>query len=97
MKRVVLSKAADADLEAVFDYTLEAFGIDQAISYVSSFDDVFLTLAGNPEIGRERGEIRKELRSLTKGSHVIFYRMMKDHVRIVRILHGSCDLPKFLE
>lgn len=97
MTKFILSKAADADLEDIFDYTLEEFGLDQAVSYVSSFDDTFNMIAENLEIGRERKEIQEDLRSFVKDKHVIFYRILSDHVRIVRILHGSRDLPKFLD
>lgn len=97
MTKVILSKAADADLEDIFDYTLEEFGLDQAVSYVSEFDDTFETISESPEIGRKREEIREELRSLVKDKYVIFYRILIDHIRVVRILHGSRDLPKFLD
>ena len=97
MKKIILSKAADADLEDIFDYTLEEFGLDRAVSYVSGFDDTFEAISENQEIGRERKEIREELRSLAKDKHIIFYRALSDHIRIVRILHGSRDLPKFLD
>ncbi|MAI61042.1 MAG: hypothetical protein CBB87_00970 [Micavibrio sp. TMED27] len=97
MTKVILSKAADADLEDIFDYTLEEFGLDQAVSYVSEFDDTFETISENPEIGCKREEIREELRSLVKDKYVIFYRILIDHIRVVRILHGSRDLPKFLD
>jgi toxin ParE1/3/4 len=97
MKKVILSKAADADLEDIFDFTLEEFGLDQAISYVSGFDNTFETISENPDIGRERKEIRKDLRSLSKDKHVVFYRVLDNHIRVVRILHGSRDLPRFLD
>jgi len=97
MKKIILSEAADADLENIFDYTLDEFGVDQAVSYVSGFDEVFDMISENPEIGRERKEIRDELRSLNKDKYIIFYRTFSDHVRIVRILHGSRDLPRFLD
>ncbi len=48
-----------------------------------------------PMTGRERGEIRIGLRSVIKENHVVFYRIVKSRVRIVRILHGSRDLPKY--
>lgn len=97
MKKIILSKAADADLEDIFDYTLDEFGVEQAVAYVSGFDEAFEMISENPEIGRERKEIREELRSLVKDKHIIFYRSLNDHVRIVRILHGSRDLPRFLD
>ncbi|MGV8092914.1 MAG: type II toxin-antitoxin system RelE/ParE family toxin [Mangrovibacterium sp.] len=91
-----LSGEADRDLEDIFDYTNRQFGIDQAIDYVSGFEEVFVSLATNPELGRKRDEIRKGLRSFVKGSHTIFYRVLKSHIRIVRILHGCRDIIKFL-
>lgn len=97
MKKIILSKAADADLEDIFDYTFDEFGVDQAVSYVSGFDEAFDMISKNPEIGRERKEIREEVRSLVKDKHIIFYRSLSDHVRIMRILHGSRDLPRFLD
>ncbi len=91
-----LSPEADQDLEAIFDYTDGEFGIDQAVEYLSGFDSLFVKIVNNPEIGKERDEIRKGLRSLLKEKHVVFYRILNNHIRIVRILHGSRDLRTFL-
>lgn len=94
--RYRLSLEADRDLEDIFDYTAREFGSDQAVSYVNGFEEVFLGLAANPGRGRKRDEIRDGLRSFVKGSHTIFYRVLKSHFRIVRILHGSRDIIKFI-
>lgn len=91
-----LSADADKDIEDIFDYTAEKFGLDQAVTYVNTFDDVFTDLLNNPELGRRRPEIRQGLRSIAHESHTIFYRVLKDRIRIVRILHGSRDLLKHL-
>ncbi len=91
-----LSPEADQDLEEIFDYTEREFGIDQAIEYLSGFDDIFAKLLHNPELGKEREEIREGLRSLMKEKHVIFYRILGNRIRIVRILHASRDLRTFL-
>jgi toxin ParE1/3/4 len=91
-----LSEKAEQDLEEIFDYTALNFGIDQAIAYVSGFEDLFVNLSNNPELGRKRDEIRSGLRSYFKESHIVFYRVLRGRIRIVRILHGSRDLIKFL-
>lgn len=87
-----LSSEADSDLENIFDYTWQTFGMDKACTYVESFDDVFENLSANPKLGRSRDEIIKGLRSMVKESHVIFYRVLPDRLRIVRILHVSRDV-----
>lgn len=94
-KTYLLSLEAEADLGDIFDYTSEQFGIDQAASYLSELEAQLIQLTTNPKLGRERKEIRAGLRSIACNSHVIFYRIRTDHIRIVRILHGSRDLPKF--
>jgi toxin ParE1/3/4 len=91
-----LSQEADKYLEEIYDYTTEQFGIEQAIKYLLCFETVFENLCNNPESGRKRNEISKGLRSISNESHTIFYRILEDHLRIVRILHGSRDIIKFL-
>lgn len=93
--RFVLSLEADQDLEDIFDYTFDEFGLDQAIKYVSEFEDFFNLLIHNPDIGKHRDEIKEGLRSFPKASHIIFYRVLIDHVRIVRILHARLDIPRY--
>ena len=89
-----LSAEADEDLEEIFDYTYHEFGAKQAVKYVTFFEGIFESILQNPEIGRERNEIRLGLRSFIKESHVVFYRIIKDKIRIIRILHGAVDLPR---
>ena len=92
-----LSSEADQDISDIFDYTEAEFGLDQAVSYVGALDECFIQLVENPELGRERDEICESLRSITSGSHIVFYRIAKDCIRIVRILHGIRDLPKHFQ
>lgn len=89
-----ISLPADEDLEEIFIYTEEEFGTNQAVMYLTELEDAFEQLVGNPELGRERNEIKKGLRSLPAGSHIVFYRILSDRIRIVRVLHGSRDLPR---
>lgn len=91
-----LSEKADQDMADIFDFTGKKFGIDQAVHYVSEFEAVFQLLVTQPQLGKKRDEIRIGLRSLTHSSHIVFYRLHKGKIRIVRILHGNRDLPKYL-
>lgn len=89
----VLSEEADFDIDEIFDYTEIEFGFNQAVSYVADFDTVFNHFLVNPNIGKSRNEIKKGLYSFPKGEHVIFYRILANYIRIVRVLHGSRDIP----
>ena len=52
-----------------------------------------------PHLGRMRREIHPGIRGLLFRNHLIFYRVKKTSVQILRILHGSMDLQDqdFLE
>lgn len=91
----LLSEIADADLEAIFDYTIYKFGVEQAEKYLLEIEDIFLHLLKHPESGRKRDEIKEGLYSFPKDNHIIFYRIFDNHIRIVRILHGSRDIPNY--
>ena len=92
----VLSAEADQDLDEIYDFILEQFGSTQAVIYLTQLDELLEPLCHNPEMGRERTDIRDELRSMVYNNHVVFYRVLKNHLHIVRVLHGSRDIPKFL-
>ncbi|WP_363315644.1 type II toxin-antitoxin system RelE/ParE family toxin [Chryseobacterium sp. sg2396] len=49
----------------------------------------------NPYSGKKRNEVKSGLYSFPKDHHVIFYRILDDHIRIVRVLHGSRDIPNY--
>ena len=91
-----LAPMAAQDVEDIFDYTEGEYGFDQAVDYVSGLEELFQGLVENPEMGKARNEIKAGLRSFPKGQHIIFYRILDKHIRIVRVLHASRDLTKFL-
>ena len=96
LRHYVLSQSADHDLEDIFDYTVQEFGMDQAVSYLNGLDELFHMLLDNPELGRLRPELKAGLRSIAKEAHVVFYSVNSDHIRIIRVLHGSRDMINFL-
>ena len=96
MLKYVLSEEAEKDIEEIFDFGEDKFGNAQAITYLIGLEEHFEALTKNPDIGKKRNEIKKGLLSLPYISHIIFYRILRNHVRIVRVLYGGRDLVKFL-
>ena len=94
-KIYILSEIADKDLEDIFDYTFDEFGYDQSEKYLLEIEEIFQNLIINPQIGKKRDEIKQGLYSFPKDNHIIFYRILDNHIRIVRVLHGSRDIPKY--
>ena len=95
MQKFILSTKADDDVEELYSDGVYKFGKNQAIKYLEELNRMFLFLSQNPEIGKNRDEIKMKLVSFPYGSHIIFYRIFKAHIRIVRVLYGGKDLVKF--
>jgi toxin ParE1/3/4 len=69
VNRFVLSTAAQADLEDIWDYTCERWSVDQAETYVREIQRAIERLADNPLIGRPCDEVREGYRKHAGGSH----------------------------
>ena len=87
-----LTVQAVEDLQGIYDYTLQEYGIKQAAMYLTQLKEGMIILSENMKLGIVPNEIRKGLRSFTKDKHVIFYRIVKKRIRIVRVLHGNMDI-----
>jgi toxin ParE1/3/4 len=79
-------KAGD-DLTAIFHYTVENWGAEQAERYIDALDKTFQLIASSPGIGRASDQIYPGVRRIENGSHVIFYKKDKHGIFIARILH----------
>lgn len=95
LKGYKLSEEADFDIEDIFDYTEHYHCFNQAVKYLIDLNVIFEQLVVNPEIGRKRNELKKNLYSMVEQEHIIFYRISENYIRIVRVLHGSKDIPKY--
>ncbi len=96
MTRYRLTPAAKSDLKSIWTYTEDRWGTAQADHYLSELTLGIEMLVGAPEMGPTRDEIRKGYRSLWREHHVIFYRVTRARVEVVRILHQSMDVSRHL-
>ena len=88
-----LTKAARRDLVEIARYTLERWGDEQRVRYLTQLDARFRWLAKHPKLGLASDEIKPGYWRCHEGRHVIFYRVVTKSVEIVRILHDRM-LPK---
>jgi toxin ParE1/3/4 len=65
--------------------------------WLESMDDKCRLLARTPELGRKQSDLAPDLRSLPVGNYVIFYRPVPDGIYVIRVLHGSRDIPAQFE
>jgi toxin ParE1/3/4 len=85
--RLIVSAEAEADLRAIIRFTTLEWGIERAGSYARGLGERLQLLREHPELGPPADEISPGLRRYPYLSHNAFYRIGKDEVRIVRILH----------
>jgi toxin ParE1/3/4 len=90
--RFTLSDPARQDLDDIWDYIAED-NPEAADRWIDQLAERFLLLGEHPRVGRLRPELAEHLRSFPVGRYIIFYRARTDSVDIVRVLHGSRDLP----
>ena len=91
-----LSRLAVMDLLAIGRYTQTTWGYDQRNRYLAKLDQCFHMLAKNPDRGQVCDDIRLGYRKYRVDKHLVFYRMGKEGIEIIRILHGSMDLDAYL-
>lgn len=86
-----LTYAADQDFENIFEFGIDTFGLNQALSYQNGMKERFDKLAEQPQLYPSVDHIRAGYRRSVYGSHSIYYRIDGQGVVIARIL-GQQDL-----
>lgn len=89
-----LTDKAQGDLDEIGLYTLEEWGLEQALQYVDGLERACALLAENPNLGPLADQIEPGLRCHVHGSHVIFYEPSDPGILVLRILHASMDAPR---
>ena len=96
MAKYSLARRAQQDIDEILIYISDD-DVDAAILFSDRLTELFEMLAENPKAGRERPELKEEMRSFPTGNYVIFYRIWAGKVAIVRVLHGARDLDETFE
>jgi len=91
-----LRPKARSDIDAIWDYTVKTWGVQQARSYIAGLRDVCTELVENPGLGKCRDDLHKGLRVYPSGKHVVCYLTEDKGIDVVRILHGSMDTHRHL-
>ncbi|MEM0996132.1 MAG: type II toxin-antitoxin system RelE/ParE family toxin [Bacteroidota bacterium] len=93
-----LSPEADLDLEEIFLYTIQTFGLSQAEKYLGEIKAAFSSIIDAPTaaINRKMIVAEQEIYARRVGSHRIFYRPRRTGIEIVRVLHTAQDIEQNL-
>lgn len=95
--RVTRSAAAEDDIREILVYTIDKWGIEQAVRYADLIEEAIETIATDPTAGRERFEVRDGILAHhiaqrgRNASHLLYYRVVLGAVQLVRVLHERMD------
>ena len=96
MSRYVLSRAAEKDLDAIWEY-IATDSIDAADRLITTVFDAFERLARNPGLGHTRKDLtRLPILFWPVGSYLVIYRSERRPLQVVGVAHGRRHIPAFL-
>src|SRR2546421_6134149 len=88
----IWSPKARQDLFDIWSYVAIHGSSPVADKQLHEIDRVCFALGGWPEYGKVRDDVRQGLRSVPASRYVIFYRVTKTAVEIVRVLDERRDV-----
>ena len=93
MRRVTKTALADQDHREILEY-LSDHSERAAEAFTAELADSVRLLAGQPRMGRQRDDLAAGVRSSVVGRYVVLYRFTDEELQILRIIHGSRDIPR---
>jgi toxin ParE1/3/4 len=96
-KQLVWSADADNDLISIWRNGAEAWSDGAADKRLFEIEYACERLLDEPMLGKERDELIVGMRSIPAHPHIIFYRISKSVIEIVRVLHQRIDIEKVFQ
>lgn len=88
-----VSEEAQKDIEAIFNYTIDEWSLNQAIKYQALLDEHLDIIRNNPFVPHSKTveRYRMPTRYLRAGKHHIYYTIHNNWIIILRVLHSQMD------
>lgn len=95
--RFNITPRAKADLNNIWNYTVETWSTEQADRYITDIYKKFSWLANRPNVGKHRPDILDSYYCFPHAQHLIFYLIRKKSIDIIGVPHRSMDIDRFFE
>jgi len=76
---------ADADIEAIADFTFNRWGSDKELAYLEKIYGAIDNISDSPEIGKKRDDVKKGYHAYDIEEYLIFYRILPSHIDILGV------------
>ena len=95
-KRLAVSRAAQSDINDIYDYTLETWGRSQADDYVMQLENSLTAAAAGEKTVLSFAEWQPNAGYMFVGKHTVFVLHEAEQLLVVRVLHQSSDYVRHL-
>ena len=95
--KLEITPAALDDLRSIRAYTLDRWGAAQEQVYLDQIWSRFEDIMEDSSRFRFRHDLFPDCQIAAEGSHVILFRVHKDILQVVRVLHGAMDFKLRLQ
>jgi toxin ParE1/3/4 len=98
-----LTPDADADIDAAVGWLLENADETTAQRFLDRVEETLQQLVLHPETGRERRFSSRRLKGLRSwrvsgfASWLVFYKISRSGILVLRVLHGARDLERIFD
>ncbi|HEX4084144.1 MAG TPA: type II toxin-antitoxin system RelE/ParE family toxin [Chthoniobacteraceae bacterium] len=90
------TEAAIEDLRLIREYTVQKWGERQEDAYLDRLWNRFEKISADPSIHRFRHDLFPDCQLAAEGRHVILFRIRKDVLQVIRVLHSAMDFKSHL-
>lgn len=84
------------DIDTIFDFTEERWGLEQAIGYALGLKGCLQQICEGQRNGRKIPGLRKRYLSVRYQSHYLIYRETHQAAILIRILHQRMNIGRHL-
>lgn len=96
MLQLYKSPQAKADLIECWFYIATESSPAIADDVLLKIESILTMLARNPDAGKSRPELSKDLQSFPVSAYILFYTHDSKRLNLVRMLHGAMDVKSHL-
>ncbi len=96
MLRLVLYPEADAAIADILAYTMQHYGKAQAEAYAGALKKALQHLSEFPGTGKAHPAIPQEVRFFPVEKHMVIYRVMRDELHVITVLHQAINVAERL-
>lgn len=96
MKAYRLTEAADRQLQEIWRYSRDRWGVARATAYLAEIDEALNNAIETPTLLRPRPELGEGIVARKVMSHIAYGVIVSDELIVVAVLHGRMDPKRHL-